>query len=166
MGVIVTIPCIDCEREVRVEALRCRHCGAQLPCSYCGKRHGPKTSGRKELPCFGMFLLDRGTITVEALLKALDLQQKLQEPVGAIALRSRLLKPSQVLHLINAKRHDQRRFGELAIEHGWLDAEQLDTLLALQRESRPLIGQLLVSIQALDRETLTAELDLFSGERG
>jgi hypothetical protein len=79
------------------------HSGTVLPCTHCGKTHGAE-GGREALPWFGMHLLDRGVISAEALLKALDLQQKLQEPFGAVALRLRLMDSRQVMHLINAQR--------------------------------------------------------------
>lgn len=162
--VIVTIPCLACGVQVRVEAQRCHGCGQPLPCNHCGTTHGPDSVGREVLPCFGMHLLERKTIGQTALLKALDLQQKLQEPLGTIALRQRLLSAQQVLHLVNAQRYDRRRFGTLAVEHRWLTDEQVTSLLAEQRDSRPRIGQLLVSIRAIDRKTLAHELELYAGK--
>jgi hypothetical protein len=100
---VITIPCNNCGQQVRVEAQSCCHCGTVLPCTHCGKTHGAE-GGREALPWFGMHLLDRGVISAEALLKALDLQQKLQEPFGAVALRLRLMDSRQVMHLINAQR--------------------------------------------------------------
>jgi hypothetical protein len=162
--VIVTIPCIACGAQVRVEAQRCHGCGQALPCNHCGSTHGPEAIGREVLPCFGMHLLERKVIGQTALLRALDLQQKLQEPLGTIALRRRLLSAQQVLHLVNAQRYDRRRFGTLAVEHKWLTEEQVQDLLSEQRDSRPRIGQLLVSIRAIDRAALAQELELYAGK--
>jgi hypothetical protein len=52
----------------------------------------------------------------------------------------------------------------LAVEHGWLETVQVQQILIEQRHSRPKIGQLLVSIRALDRETLEKELAMYIGK--
>ena len=53
---------------------------------------------------------------------------------------------------------EDRRFGDIALEMGWLSEGQLDVLLAAQKKGRKLFGQILVEQGALTAEQLETEL--------
>lgn len=53
--------------------------------------------------------------------------------IGAIALRMNLLTIDQVDDIINAQETESKLFGQIAIELGFIDKDELDRLLELQR---------------------------------
>jgi len=54
--------------------------------------------------------------------------------------------------------HRGKRFGEIAIELELLTDEDVEHVLKWQRESRPPLGEMLVEVGALARDTMLAEL--------
>ncbi|MEE9392949.1 MAG: hypothetical protein V3W41_10630 [Planctomycetota bacterium] len=112
---------------------------------------------------FGDYLLSRGTVTLKDLVSALNAQRLEQEPLGKIALAQGKLNIKQVFLVLNAQASDREiarsdtqgyLFGDICIEFGFFNDQELIDLLRLQRMSRPQIGEILVNKGALSREQL------------
>lgn len=110
---------------------------------------------------FGRFLVERGRVAPHDVQRALELQRQREVNIAEIALRERILTERQVLEIIDYQGDTTERFGEVGRQLGHLSPPQLDALVALQRKTRPPIGQLLAEMGAIDHEALIDELGRF-----
>lgn len=106
---------------------------------------------------FAKFLIDRGVIDEETALQALDKQRQVTQPIGRIALENRMLTMKQVFHILDEQADSPLRFGELAIALGYLNEEQVNDLLAIQKKKRPGMCQVLYNMGLLKRSVLDIE---------
>lgn len=79
---------------------------------------------------FGEHLVRRGVVAEEVLIQALERGRSSWEPLGRIALELGQLSMSRVFQILDAQLDSSKRFGELAIELGFLKGEEVDGLLA------------------------------------
>ncbi len=114
---------------------------------------------------FGQFLLERGVVRREALLTALELQDGRNLRLGDYAVRRGYMTEAQAETLNRQQLTVDRRFGELAVEAGFLTPAQVEELLALQRNDYVLLGEALLELGHIDRETLDAQLEAFEADQ-
>jgi CheY-specific phosphatase CheX len=115
-------------------------------------------------PFFGQFLLERGAISGEQLVRAVAIQDTTNVLLGTRAIDAGLMNASQVEEINALQRSVDRRFGELAVERGYLSEDQLKGLLSRQKEARLMLGEALLKIGALDNARLADELAAFKRE--
>jgi len=114
---------------------------------------------------FGQYLIKTGALTPEALLDALDEQQRQVEHFGRIALRLGYLTASQLLRVLDDQVVTRRRVGELAIAHEYMTEQQVAAILKEQKGQRRPIGVVLVRRGVLDEFQLRKHLsDYFATE--
>jgi CheY-specific phosphatase CheX len=114
---------------------------------------------------FGQYLLERGRITSQQLLDALERQKGIMMPIGTIALERGLLSAVQVKAVLEQQKRSNLRFGEIAVGLGYLTQAQLDELLEEQETShRVRLGEALVSRGYIALETLEKELKDYNKE--
>lgn len=114
---------------------------------------------------FGQYLLEKGRITSQQLLAALECQKAITEPIGTIALERGLLTAEQIKQILQQQRKTNQRFGEIAVVLGFLTQAQLDELLDKQDTNhRARLGEALVSKGYITLETLEKELKEFIKE--
>ncbi|MBS7456959.1 chemotaxis protein CheX [Coralloluteibacterium stylophorae] len=113
----------------------------------------------------GQFLLEKGAITREQLLAALDAQQASNPLLGELAEQRGLLTATQARRINERQRAEDRRFGDIAVEMGLLDAAQVDALVAAQKAQRKLFGEILIEQGTLTRDELEAELAAHQADR-
>lgn len=107
---------------------------------------------------FGQFLLERGRITSQQLLSALELQKSVTTPIGVMAMERQWLTAAQVKDVLALQKRKPLRFGELAVELGYLTQSQVNELLQVQETShRVRLGEALIvkgfmTLESLDRE--------------
>ncbi|HET6397808.1 MAG TPA: chemotaxis protein CheX [Pseudoxanthomonas sp.] len=106
----------------------------------------------------GQFLLERGVITPQQLLAAIEAQRASNPLLGELAVRQGLLTEAQARRINERQRVEDRRFGDIALEMGLLEPAQVDALLAAQKAGRKLFGQVLVEQGVVDPQRLEAEL--------
>ena len=106
----------------------------------------------------GQFLLERGVISPQQLLAAIEAQRASNPLLGELAVRQGLLTEAQARRINDRQRVEDRRFGDIALELGLLDAGQVEALLGAQKAGRKLFGQVLVEQGVVDAATLEAEL--------
>lgn len=106
----------------------------------------------------GQFLMERGVITPQQLLAAIEAQRASNPLLGELAVQQGLLSQAQASHINQRQRVEDRRFGDIAQEMGLLDASQVAALLAAQKAGRKLLGQVLLEQGVVDAQRLEAEL--------
>jgi CheY-specific phosphatase CheX len=121
---------------------------------------------------FGQFLLERGRITSQQLLAALEFQKTISMPIGTLALERGWLSAAQVTDILEQQKRKALRFGELAVELGHLTQIQVDDLLQVEEIChRVRLGEALmlkgfITIESLERELkeYNKETEKFSSE--
>jgi len=111
---------------------------------------------------FGVYLVEKGLATPGDIVKALDRQRELQEPLGSLALSNHFLSMKQVFTILNTQAATGQRFGDIALELGYLTRPQLQELLDQQNRKRPMLGQLLVEMGVLEEHIMQSHHDDYS----
>lgn len=93
---------------------------------------------------FGNFLLNRGILSAEELVHAMEKQASVHLKLGTIAIHEGLLTAPEVDNIVIMQTHKDKKFGEIAIEEGYLTEEQVDKLLSSQKPDYLLLGQILI----------------------
>ncbi|HWQ79067.1 MAG TPA: hypothetical protein VN381_09635 [Anaerovoracaceae bacterium] len=93
---------------------------------------------------FGNYLLEKSLIKPEELTAVLEAQKSVKVKLGVLAIDSGYMTAEQVSQVHKLQAVKDRKFGALAVEEGYLTEEQLDELLHMQRKSNILIGQVLI----------------------
>lgn len=114
---------------------------------------------------FGQYLLEKGVITSQQLLRALDVQRTSNPALGELAVDAGMLTAAQAQVINEKQRREDKRFGDLAQAMGLLTPDEVLQLLETQRTRRKLFGEILVEEGFIGRAQLEAELREHSGER-
>lgn len=114
---------------------------------------------------FGQYLLERGLITREGLLDALEYQKRINLPLGALAIEKKYLTPEQVRNIHAEQQRTDKKFGEIAVEKKLLTKAQLDNILKSQAERWVFLGEALVAKNHLSHEQLDQELRAYRKEQ-
>lgn len=99
---------------------------------------------------FGKYLVERGVITEQQLLEALDAQRSLRPSIGRLAFELGVLDLDQVVTVMEAQAKSPLRFCALAVELGLMTPEQREALLAEQEQRRVPLGQVLARLVPAD----------------
>ncbi len=91
---------------------------------------------------FGNFLLSKGYITNEQLFDALK-RKSTKARKARYSCHSGLMTAAEVDSVIVEQTHQDKKFGELTIEMGYLTDEQVKELLNIQSPDFLLLGQIL-----------------------
>lgn len=97
----------------------------------------------------GEFLVQESIIQVTDLDHALAIQKTDRVPLGQLALQEGLIENKHLFRILSRQRRPEDRnknFGTLAIAMGYLDREQVDSLLEQQTHTNRLLGEILVSL--------------------
>jgi len=114
---------------------------------------------------FGQYLLEKGRITSQQLLDALECQKTIAAPIGTMALERGLLRAEQIKQVLQHQRQTNQRFGEIAVGLGYLTKAQLDELLEDQETNhRVRLGEALASKGYMTLENLEKELKEYNKE--
>lgn len=95
-------------------------------------------------PLFARFLVRCGHVTAHEALLGLEQQFARRPLLGELSVSERLLSLGQVAQVIEAQRTCQRRFGELAVEMGFLSPQQVLRLLQQQEDETPELIEILI----------------------
>lgn len=112
--------------------------------------------------------MDKGVISVEIFIEALNLQMKNRPPIGQVALDEGMITSKELFVILSAMRkveNSQKYFGEVAVSLEILSKEQVGKLLDIQNESCTPIGEVLVSMGKVSRETQVSLLREFYAEK-
>lgn len=128
--------------------------------TYQRKQQKPHSSSAKipAIPLeFGMFTYYQGKVTYQQLIEALVWQRRQRPTLGALAQKWGWLSEGKVSQVLK-HRGQALRFGKKAIELGYLNSHQVDTLLQYQRSLQVRLGQYFIGKGLLTVE----EADLIS----
>lgn len=114
---------------------------------------------------FGQFLVERGVISREILLSAINLQDSVNKSFGAIVQELGFMSLSDIDKVNRAQRSTDMRFGDLAVQMGLLTADQMHHVLKTQSESHLYIGKAIVRVGGLTDDELQHYLDEFKADQ-
>lgn len=114
---------------------------------------------------FGQFLLERGVVTGEALLTAIEYQSSHNLKLGELAVREGLLTQGDADQINREQRRQDAQFGQVALSLNKLTPDQIDRLAAKQKQSHIFIGEALVAVQAIGKAQLAEELAAYKQEQ-
>ncbi|HSK29163.1 MAG TPA: chemotaxis protein CheX [Candidatus Limnocylindria bacterium] len=114
---------------------------------------------------FGQYLLEKGRITSQQLLDALEYQKNITTPMGTMALEREWMTAEQIKQVLQQQRRNNLRFGEISVAFGFLTQAQVNELLEDQETThRVRLGEALVIKKYLTLETLEKELKDYNKE--
>ncbi|MBV5341574.1 MAG: chemotaxis protein CheX [Deltaproteobacteria bacterium] len=114
---------------------------------------------------FGQFLIEQGIVSGEALLKAIDLQEKNNLKFGEMAVAMELVTPAEIQRAHNAQMSKDMKLGDLLVEMGFLTADQMNDVFTRQKSTHLYIGEALVQAGALTDDALLKQLDAFKADQ-
>ncbi len=98
---------------------------------------------------FGQYLLKKGIIDKETLLRAIEYQTIYSKKVGTLAKEKGYLTNSEIKEIYNYQKSIDIPFNDIAIGLGYLTDTQLNEILELQRATRIYLGQALIELGIL-----------------
>lgn len=110
---------------------------------------------------FGQYLVEKGIVSREALLQAIELQESVNLSVGAVSVSMGLLTEADVERINQCQRTEDLRFGDMAAKLGLLSQEQFQQVLTKQKNNHLYIGEALVRVGGLTSENLPHYLEEF-----
>lgn len=115
---------------------------------------------------FGEYLVAKGMLTALEVIDVLETQRLGRPSIGKIAMSHQQLTAAQVLAVLNRQAdRPHRRFGEIAVELGLLQPEEIVRLLKAQSEKTVPLGQLLVRGHLLSESEMISALAAFERQR-
>lgn len=115
---------------------------------------------------FGNYLLNKGKITKAQFTSCMEYMRSNRVKLGLIAETEGLLTRKQSDELNHLQMQSDKRFGDLAIEKGYLTDADISHLLQLQGNPYLIFVQALEENQILTRDEITALIDEFQKETG
>ena len=116
---------------------------------------------------FGEYLVQQNIIQERDLDRALAIQKTDRVPLGQLALHKGLINNVSLFRILSRQRRPEDRnknFGTLAIAMGYLDQEQVDSLLEQQTHTNRLLGEILVFLKLVSQMKLIKALKKFRAQ--
>lgn len=110
---------------------------------------------------FGQFLVENNIVSREALLKAIDLQERKNVKFGEMALSLGLVTSDDIERAHNAQMSRDMKLGDLLMEMGILTQSQMNDIVTRQKNCHLYIGEALVQTGALSSDQLQNHLEAF-----
>ena len=116
---------------------------------------------------FGEFLVTKGLITRVELDIALNLTQ-VKFIFGVLSVREKYLDMDALADLLEEQKtmKPHQKIGQIAVSKGLMTEEQVEKILAIQRESGEFLGEILVDMRVIDSEELQKQLEAYRAEYG
>ncbi len=115
---------------------------------------------------FGDYLLEKKKISQSQLEDVMKKQHTSRAKLGLIAVAEKLLTPKQAEELNELQKLKDSRFGDLAIEKGYLLEEEVSYLLNLQGNSYLRFVQTLTENEIMTMDQIESSLDEYKNEFG
>ncbi|MBI2355177.1 MAG: chemotaxis protein CheX [Deltaproteobacteria bacterium] len=114
---------------------------------------------------FGQFLVEKGIVSRDGLLKAIELQEQKNLKLGEMALAMGYVTQKDIDRAHNAQLSKDMKLGDLLVEMGILTIERLGVVIARQKETHLYIGEALVLVGALTSAQLRQYLEEFKADQ-
>ena len=112
----------------------------------------------------GRYLVSKGVVHREALAKAFAAEERSRARLGVIAVAERLLTVAQAEEINALQAVEDKRFGDIAIERGYLSPPQVARLLALQGNPFLVFSQAMLDQGLMTIEELTRHVESYQKE--
>jgi len=114
---------------------------------------------------FGQYLMEKGAVTRDALLKAVELQDSINLKFGDMARSMGLITDADIERVHDAQRSKDQQFGDMCLSLGILTGEQMQQVLARQKSTHLYIGEALVRVKAIAQADLERHLQAFKADQ-
>ncbi len=108
---------------------------------------------------FGQYLLERGIISKNQLLHTIDLQKASHLTLGQIAINKGYLNAEDAKKINIQQQRKDERFGALAVSMGFMISRQISEVFIAQQNDRKFFGELLVEQAILSKSVLIKHLE-------
>jgi hypothetical protein len=123
---------------------------------------------------FNAYLVKNGIISEEDLNEAMERQRISRVTIGKLAVTQGMLTMKQIFKILGEQakyrayepQKGYKRFGEIAVDLGFMKNEDIEFLLKKQNEDQSSITEILVEMGAIDKEELEMEYADFKDEHG
>ncbi len=110
---------------------------------------------------FGNYLVEKNTLTAQQLDELLPVPKNFNAEVETIAVITKMILPSAAQELLGSIDKSKTRFGDAAIEAGYIDDEKLEQILSYQSNTFMKFIQLILDNGYLSPEKINPLLDDF-----
>lgn len=110
---------------------------------------------------FGQFLAEKGVVSREAILAAIELQEQKNLKFGEMAVSMGYITQADIDRAHNAQYSKDMKLGDLLVDMGILTMDQLNEVVAHQKKTHLYIGEALIQVGALKPEQLQTYLEEF-----
>lgn len=114
---------------------------------------------------FGQFLVERNFVTRDALLIAIEMQERTNLKLGEMAVSVGYITQADIELAHNAQMSRDMKLGDLLVEMGLLTLNQLNDVITRQKNTHLYIGEALVQVGALTTEELQQYLLEFKADQ-
>jgi len=114
---------------------------------------------------FGQFLLENRVIDARQLLAAIAHQEKHNLKFGDTAIQLGFLDRAKLEQVFAKQRKEDIKSGEAAVKLGFMTAEQVEQVLRAQKNSHVMIGEALVKTGALSAQELEKQVARFKEDQ-
>ncbi len=114
---------------------------------------------------FGQYLVEKGIVSRDVLLKAIDLQERKNLKLGEMAVAMGCVTQADIERAHNAQLSKDMKLGDLLVEMGILTLNQLNDIITRQKNTHLYIGEALVLVGALTNAQLVQHLDDFKADQ-
>ena len=115
---------------------------------------------------FGKYLVKENILDEETLNKILSARLQIRVKLGVIAVADKLLTTEQADEINRIQQQEDKRFGDIAIEKGWLTDAQISELLEKQGNPYMQFLQVLVENSSIKISKIDGYIDDFQKELG
>ena len=137
--------------------------GVQDDCQLKYRQSPIATVIRREVGClmwFGTYLYKNGVITGDEFAEAVCNQLARRPMIGQLALKHRAMTVREVMRVLEYQaEHPGTSFGEIALERGYITAQELASLLLHQDLATTPFHEILVEMGVLDFAQSLRELE-------
>lgn len=110
---------------------------------------------------FGQFLVEKGVVSRNDLLQAIELQERKNLKLGEIALELGYVGRADIDRAHHAQLSRDMKLGDLLVEMGCLTLPQLNEVVTRQKNNHLYIGEALVAVNAITADQLREQLEVF-----
>jgi hypothetical protein len=116
---------------------------------------------------FGEFLVKNGLISLAELDIALNLAE-VKFYFGVLSVREKYLDMDALTDVLEEQKtiNPHKKIGQIAVSKGLMSEEQVEKILAIQRESGEFLGEILIDMGVIDSEELQKQLEAYRAEYG
>lgn len=118
-----------------------------------------------EIKYFGQYLIEKGIVSPEDLLKAMSLQGQTNLSLGDISVQAGLINPEQLEKIQQYQILHNVTFMKAARELGCISAQELETIISRQMSNNMLLGDCLVKLKILSQEQIETHFKFFRTEQ-